>query len=84
MCKLFNKYEKQIKKYCEENGLDFNKLTKLPMCWGKNDIWVQYHDPQKGEKGMKDETPAPIVLMVKINNDTVSVSQTEYTDIYLR
>lgn len=84
MCKLFSKYEGQIKSYCVENGLDFEKLSSFPQCWSKNDIWVQYHDPNKGKSGMKDETPAPIVLIISVNSGNVTFTQTEHTGKYLR
>lgn len=54
MCKLFNAYEDQIKDYCIDNNIDFEKVKKLPQCWGKNDIWLQYYDPTKGTKGLND------------------------------
>lgn len=83
MCKLFSKYEKEIENYCLSNGLDFEKSKKLPQCWGKNDIWLQYHDPQKGKEGLNNETPAPIVLKIYIENGNVSFEQTENTLKYL-
>lgn len=83
MCKLFSKYEKQIEDYCNNNGLDFEIAKKMPQCWGKNDIWLQYHDPEKGKNGLKDETPAPIVLKILIDNGNVSFEQTEFTKQYL-
>ena len=83
MCKLFSKYEKEIENYCLSNGLDFEKAKKLPQCWGKNDIWLQYHDPQKGKEGLNTETPAPIVLKIYIENGNVSFEQTENTLKYL-
>lgn len=83
MCKLFSKYEKEIERYCMENCLNFAKAKKLPQCWGKNDIWLQYHDPEKGKNGLTDETPAPIVLKISIKDGEVSFEQTEYTKKYL-
>lgn len=83
MCKLFSKYEKEIQNYCKENGLSFEKALKMPQCWSKNDIWLQYHDPEKGRKGLTDETPAPIVLKISVNDNIVSFEQTEYTMKYL-
>ena len=83
MCKLFSQYENEIKKYFIENSLDFEKAKKLPQCWGKNDIWLQYYDPEKGKNGLKDETPAPIVLKIIINNGEVTFEQTENTKKYL-
>ena len=83
MCKLFSKYEKEIREYCVNNNLNFDKASKLPQCFGKNDIWLQYHDPERGKNGLKDETPAPIVLKIYINDGAVSFEQTEYTRKYL-
>lgn len=83
MCKLFSKHEKEIEEYCIANQLDFEKAKKLPQCWGKNDIWLQYHDPQKGKDGLRDETPAPIVLKIFVNNGKVDFEQTEHTRKYL-
>lgn len=83
MCKLFSKYEKEIQNYCEKNGLSFEKASKLPQCWRKNDIWLQYHDHEKGKNGLQDETPAPIVLKISIRDNVVSFEQTEYTKEYL-
>ena len=84
MCKLFSKYEKEIENYCNANNLDFEAAKRLPQCWGKSDIWLQYHDPEKGKKGLRDEAPAPIVLKIFIDNGIVSFERTEYTDKYLK
>ena len=84
MCKLFSQYAAQIEQYCEENGLDFEIAQKLPQCWGKNDIWLQFHDPNKGKNGLLDETPAPIVLKITIDNGEVKIEQTEHTEKYLK
>lgn len=83
MCKLFNEWENEIKAYCDNNGLDFQKALKLPQCWGKNDVWLQYHDPSKGKNGLKDETPAPIVLKITRNGNKLVFEQTEHTKKYL-
>lgn len=83
MCKLFSQYEKEIKEYCIANSLDFEKVNKLPQCWGRNDIWIQYYDPEKGKNGLKDETPAPIVLKITVNDGKVTFEQTENTRKYL-
>ncbi len=83
MCKLFSKYENEIENYCRQNNLSFEKAKSLPQCWGKNDIWLQYHDPEKGKTGLLDETPAPIVLKIYVENGKVTFEQTEYTHKYL-
>ena len=83
MCKLFIDWENEIKAYCEENGLDFEKAKKMPKCWGKDDIWLQHHDPEKGKNGLRDETPAPIVLKISRVGSTIKFEQTEHTKEYL-
>lgn len=83
MCKLFDQYQKEIEKLCVENGLDFEKAKNLPQCWGKNDIWLQYYDPDKGKNGLRDETPSPIVLKIFVNDGEVSIEKTEHTDKYI-
>ncbi len=83
MCKLFNDWSSEIKSYCESNGLDFEKAQKMCKCWGKNDLLLQYHDPQKGKNGLLDETPAPVVLYVKKENGILLFEQTEHTKKYL-
>lgn len=83
MCKLFTDWENEIKAYCIENGLDFEKAKNMPKCWGENDIWLQHHDPDKGKNGLRDETPAPIVLKISCVGSTIKFEQTEYTQKYL-
>lgn len=80
---LFERYEKNIQQYCLENGLDFKKAQKMGRCWGKDDLWLQYLDPEKGKKGLLEESPAPIVLIMKVTNQGVIFEQTEFTFKYL-
>ena len=83
MCKLFNQWENEIKDYCNKNNLDFEKVKTSPKCWGKNDIWIQHTTGEKGQKGLLDETPAPIILMISEKNGHLEFEQTEYTQHYL-
>lgn len=83
MCKLFDQYQGEIQKLCVDNGIDFEKAKKCPQCWSKNDIWLQYHDPNKGKNGLLDETPSPVVLKIFVDNGKVSIEKTEYTERYI-
>lgn len=84
MCKLFDDWSEQIKEYCDINGFDFEKAKKLSQSWGKNILVLQYHDPRKGQKGLMDETPAPMVLLVRKEDDGRFIfEQSEYTSKYL-
>ena len=83
MRKLFDIYKEEIERYCKDNGLNYSKAQKMSECWGKNDVWLQYVDDKKGLSGLLDETPAPIVLKIVIDDSKIKFEQTPYTKIYL-
>ncbi len=84
MCKLFDDWSKQIKEYCENNGFDFEKAKKMSQSWGKDILVLQFHDPEKGTKGLLDETPSPVVLLVKKEkNGQLLFETTENTSKYI-
>lgn len=84
MCKMFNEWSDEIKKYCDDNGLSYEKATRLCKSCGKDFMFLQYYDPQKGGAGLLDETPMPLVLAIKRQLDgELCFEQTEYTRKYL-
>lgn len=87
MCKLFNDWSEEIKAYCEENGLSFEKAQKMSKSWGKNDVILQYFNPDsesvKKGLGLLDETPMPVVLWITKDDNGLNFEQTEYTHKYL-
>ena len=88
MCKRFDDWSREIKEYCENNGLSFEKATKLSKCWGKDDLILQYFDPDsevvKKGLGLLDETPMPVVLAIyKQPDGSLRFEQTEHTLKYL-
>lgn len=83
MCKKFDEWSEQIEKYCNENGYDFEKAKHLSKSWGKYDLALQFHDPEKGKMGLLDETPAPVVLWVVQTPEDLMFIETEYTRQYL-
>ena len=83
MCKLFSAWEKDIQKYCHENGLDFTKAQQSGKCWGEGFLILQHIDPKKGRDGLRDETPAPVVLTVRKSGNSLIFEQTEHTKKYL-
>lgn len=83
MCKLFDRWKTEIQTYCRDNGLDFDKVSKMCQAWGRDDLIFQYHDPQKGINGLRDETPASVVLIMKIQEGKPVFEQTKYTKQYL-
>lgn len=83
MCKFFDDWSTDIKDYCQNNNLDFEKAKKLSRCWGNNFLVLQYHDKNKQTKGLLDETPMPIVLVIEKKNSSLIFTQTEHTKKYL-
>ena len=84
MSELFDKWEDDIKKYCEINNLSFEKAKNMPKCWAKEDLILQYYDSSKNNgKGLNDEIPLPIVLKIKKKDNVLIFEQTEYTNKYL-
>ncbi len=84
MCDFSERYRTEIKRYFEENNLSFDKVCQMGQCYGKNDLWLQYVDEEKGKNGLLDETPAPIVLKIYLdNNGDLKIEQTEHTKKYL-
>ena len=87
MCKMFDDWSEQIEEYCIKNNLSFEKAKKMSKCWGKNDIILQYFNPEsesvKKGLGLLDETPMPAVLLISKDGNQLKFEQTEYTQQYL-
>lgn len=88
MCKRFDDWSQEIKNFCDKNGYSFEKAKSLSQCWGKDDLFLQYCDPdsesvRKG-LGLLDETPMPLVLYIKrLPDGRLLFKQTEHTKKYL-
>lgn len=85
MCKLFDNWSEEIRNYCIENKLSFEKAKNLSQCWGKDFLALQFFDPnnQNGELGLLDETPMPLVLTIFKTPNGLKFEQTENTRKYL-
>lgn len=80
---FFKEWSPQIKKYCEENNLSFEKAKMLAKGQGKDYITLAYYDPDKEKKGLLDETPMPIALQITKTSNGLVFKQTEHTQKYL-
>ncbi len=84
MCPRFEEWSEQIEKYCVDNGLNFEKAKKLSKCWNKDTLGLQYYDKDQTKGlGLLDETPLPLVLMIRKTQSGLIFEQTEYTRQYL-
>ncbi len=55
-------------KYCSDNGIDYDKIMRLPRCYGKDIIRFQIVNKEKGRTGLMDDTPAKVLLTVEYSN----------------
>ncbi len=87
MCMEFKDYKSDIEKYCKKNGLNFEKAMKMVKGCGSDQIILQYFDKNsdsvKKGLGLLDETPMPVVLLMKRVNGNLVFEQTEHTRKYL-
>ena len=83
MCKLFEDWSEEIRQYCITNGLSYEKARNLSQCWGSNFLALQFYDPNQGRDGLLNETPMPLVLLIKKTAAGLEFEQTEFTHTYL-
>ncbi len=82
----YDKYYPEIKKYCEKNGLNFEKLKHSPKGYTpKVGLFIHYVDYENDKGlGLLDETPCKITLEIWIKeDDSLEIKQTEHTKKYL-
>ena len=79
----FEDWANEIENYCRMNGLSFEKAKQLCRSANADSMFLQYHDPAKGNEGLRDETPMPLVLYIRKENGKLIFEQTEYTRKYL-
>ena len=80
---IYEELKDDIREYCEENNLDFDKVLKAGKCYGKNVLFLQHINRTKENAGLKDETPAKVILIVRRSGGAISYEQTKYTQKYL-
>lgn len=87
MCKRFEEWKDEIKEYCENNNLSYEKAAKMVQSSNKTMLLLQYFDDsaecvRKGV-GLLDETPMPAVLWIMKEGEGLRFEQTEHTHKYL-
>lgn len=81
----FDEWRNEIKDYCRQQGLNFDTAEKLSQSWNKNTVALSYRDPSKGSNGLLDDTPCPLVLLIRREkNGKLVFEQTEHTKNILR
>ena len=87
MCKQFEDWKADISNYCDSNGLSFEKAQRMVKSSNRDVLLLQHFDPNqdsvKRGLGLRDETPMPLVLIVRNRKGRIEIKQTEHTRKYL-
>jgi hypothetical protein len=85
MCKIFNEFGAEIERYCIDNALSVDKVFSFLKSYNDDFVAIQYAEPENETDGLTKNcaVPAPVVLWIRRNGNTVVFEQTEYTDKYL-
>ena len=87
MCKQFEEWKADISHYCRNNDLSFEKAQRMVKSSNRDTLLLQHFDRNqdsvKRGLGLRDETPMPLVLIVRNCGGRLEFSQTEHTRKYL-
>jgi len=83
--KIFKEHKDEIRKYCKENSLSFDRLCKSPCGFNNEVLFIQRNerDPERAKLGMMDDIPTPTVLEIYLENGKLRFVQTDITRKYL-
>lgn len=76
-------YQRDIKQYCTEHNLSYEKVMSTVKGCGSNDILFQVPNNTHSPRGLLDETPMPTVLIMRKTSDGLQFEQTAHTKKYL-
>lgn len=82
---LHEKWKDEIKRYFDENGLDYSKLLEMSGSYDKAVTIFQYYDREQkiDWETFRDDIPAPAVFIVREEDGRPVFEETEITRKYL-
>jgi len=83
--KILKEYGDEIRNYCDQNNLSFDRLYKSPCCYDNEELIIQRseRDPEREKLGLMDNVPTPATLEIYLENGRLRFVQTEYTHLLL-
>jgi len=83
--RIFRKYKDEIRDYCVENGLSFDRLCKSPCCFDNGELIILENDsdPEREALGLMDNIPMLSTLEIYLENGKLRFVQTDITYKYL-
>jgi hypothetical protein len=79
MIQLFREHQREVEIYCAEHNLSADEVFRSACSYNREQAFLQHVDHAKGAKGLLDETPAEVTLMVFLENGKLRFQQTEHT-----
>jgi len=79
--RIFKEYNDEIRNYCNENNLCFDRLRKSPCCYDDEELIIlrSERDPERENLGLMDNIPTPATLEIYLEGGKLRFVQTEYT-----
>ena len=82
-CKFLGYWKNELKKYCKDSGLDYEKAISYPMGVNSEFMGIGFFDKTKGREGLLDDTPMKPLLTAHKENGEVVFEETDLTRKYL-
>lgn len=64
MKRYLEQHVDELKKYCKDNGISFDKILSLPKCYTKTEMYIQWYDKTKTGLGLKSNQPAKVLMKI--------------------
>ena len=55
----------ELENFCAQNNISVETILNSPKSFNKNIMYILQQDPAAGSKGLNDETPAKVLLIIR-------------------
>lgn len=70
-------------KYCENEGISFEKVMKSPKSYSSEFMSIQHREKNSNGLGLRDTKPSEILLVIRKTNDGITFEPHENMKKYL-
>ena len=82
---IIEPFKNELKKYCDDHSLDFNKVLLFQRCGNDKVLFIQRVDKSKVGSGMSNNEPAEILISAVVNDKgQIDITQGENAEKYLK
>lgn len=79
-----NQHLSELKNFCEDENISVETVFALPKCYSSDFMFIQTYDKKNATKGLTDNTPADIVLIIRKGETGPEFELTDKGKILLR